>query len=136
MEIEDSETPSRQTRLGAHSLTWRLSADVWPVLGARLNLLLLAAPVSTFAWAAGANPTLVFTASLIALCPCAERLGYITEQLALHTNDAIGGLLNATFGNVTELVISVFAIKAGLLRIVQLSLLGAPHSLPCGCQTS
>jgi Ca2+:H+ antiporter len=38
-----------------------------------------------------------------------------------YTNDAIGGLLNATFGNLTELIISVFALKRGMLRIVQVS---------------
>jgi calcium/proton exchanger cax len=41
-----------------------------------------------------------------------------------HTNETIGGLLNATFGNVTEMVISFFALAAGELRVVQLSLLG------------
>ena len=48
----------------------------------------------------------------------------------------LGGLLNATFGNVTELIVSMFAIKAGLLRIVQVSLLGSILSnllLVLGC---
>ena len=49
----------------------------------------------------------------------------MTEQIANHTNDNIGGLLNATFGNATELIISIFALKEGLLRVVQLSLLGS-----------
>jgi Ca2+:H+ antiporter len=42
-----------------------------------------------------------------------QRLGMITEQLAMYTNDTLGGLLNATFGNATEMVLAAFAIKKG-----------------------
>lgn len=44
---------------------------------------------------------------------CMQRLGMITEQLATYTNDTLGGLLNATFGNATEMVLAAFAIKKG-----------------------
>ena len=73
----------------------------------------------------GQSDTVVFIFSLIALCPLAERLGFVTEQLSSYTNDTVGGLLNATFGNATELIVSLVAINAGLLRVVQLSLLGS-----------
>ncbi|PNH09365.1 Vacuolar cation/proton exchanger 2 [Tetrabaena socialis] len=60
------------------------------------------------------------------------RLGFVTEQLAMYTNDTIGGLLNATFGNATEMIISGFALAQArngggetYLRVVQLSLLGS-----------
>ena len=46
----------------------------------------------------------IFTFSLLAIAPFAERLSFVTEQLALHTSEVFGGLLNATFGNVTELI--------------------------------
>jgi len=54
----------------------------------------------------------------------------VTEQLAMHTSETLGGLLNATFGNVTELIVALFALRAGatqpeMLRIVQVSLLGS-----------
>ena len=78
----------------------------------------------------------VFTLSLLAICPLAERLGFITEQLAEYTNPTVGGLLNATFGNLTEVIVSIFALRAGLLRVVQLSLLGSILSnmlLVLGC---
>ena len=52
-------------------------------------------------------------------------LGDCTEQLALHTNETIGGLLNATFGNATEAIISIFAIRSGQIRLVQVSLVGS-----------
>ena len=105
--------------------------DNWPtylksslhelLFGSKLNVLLLTMPVA----ALSASPTLTFVAALLALCPLAERLGFVTEQLALHTNATVGGLLNATFGNATEMIVCVFAIRSGLLRVVQLSLLGS-----------
>jgi len=70
----------------------------------------------------------VFWFSMAALCPLAERLGFVTEQLASYTNSTVGGLLNATFGNAPELIVSLFAIRANLLRVVQLSLLGSVFS--------
>jgi calcium/proton exchanger cax len=61
----------------------------------------------------------------VAIAPFAERLSFVTEQLAMYTNDTLGGLLNATFGNVTELIVSIFALRAGLYHIVQVNLLGS-----------
>ncbi|GMH71138.1 hypothetical protein TL16_g10964, partial [Triparma laevis f. inornata] len=80
----------------------------------------------------------LFGSSLLALVPFAERLGYITEQLALHTNDTYSGLLNATFGNFSELILSLLAMHKRLYRVVQLSLLGSILSnlllvLGCSC---
>jgi Ca2+:H+ antiporter len=63
-------------------------------------------------------------------------LGFITEQLAMYTNPTVGGLLNASFGNATEVIVSVAGLRAGLLRVVQLSLLGSVLSnmlLVLGC---
>lgn len=73
--------------------------------------------------------------------PLAERLGFITEQLAQYTNSTVGGLLNASFGNATEVIVSVAGLRAGLLRVVQLSLLGSVLSnmllvLGCACACS
>ncbi|KAL3930076.1 MAG: hypothetical protein SGPRY_001689 [Prymnesium sp.] len=105
-------------------------------LGSQLNVLLLFLPVATISRAWQSEGSITFIASLLALCPLAERIGYATEQMALHTNSTVGGLLNATFGNVTELIVSLFAIRSGLLRVVQLSLLGSVLSnllLVLGC---
>jgi Ca2+:H+ antiporter len=66
-----------------------------------------------------------FILSLIAIVPLAERLGFCTENLAEYFGDTIGGLLNASMGNAPELIISVLALRDGLLRVVQLSLLGS-----------
>merc|ERR1712087_213968 len=82
------------------------------------------------------NPGMVFLFSLLAIAPFAERLSFVTEQLALHTSETLGGLLNATFGNVTELIVSIFALSRQMYRIVQVSLLGSILSnllLVLGC---
>jgi Ca2+:H+ antiporter len=55
----------------------------------------------------------------------AERLSFVTEEVASHTNQTIGALLNATFGNAPELLISSAAMKEGYYRVVQLALLGS-----------
>lgn len=68
---------------------------------------------------------LIFILSAIAIIPLAKLLGDATEELAIYTSPALGGLLNATFGNATELIISIFAIRAGLLEVVKASLTGA-----------
>uniref|UniRef100_A0A2N9GCM7 Vacuolar cation/proton exchanger n=2 Tax=Fagus sylvatica TaxID=28930 RepID=A0A2N9GCM7_FAGSY len=82
------------------------------------------------------NHGLVFFFSLLGIVPLAERLGYATEQLACFTGPTVGGLLNATFGNATELIISIYALRSGMIRVVQQSLLGSILSnmlLVLGC---
>lgn len=68
---------------------------------------------------------LVFFSAGVAILPVAALIVQATEQLAVRTGDAIGGLLNATFGNAPELIISLVALKAGLLDMVRASLVGA-----------
>ena len=95
------------------------------LLSGPLNLLLLCTPFAFISYWAHWPLPVTFVLSLLSIAPFAERLGYVTEQLAMHTNDTIGGLLNATFGNATELIISLSALKNGLYRVIQLSLLGS-----------
>jgi len=96
------------------------------VLGySKVNWLLLASPLAVVSKLAGFGHGPTFLFSLLALIPQAQLLGLFTEQVALYTNDAIGGLLNATFGNLTELIISILALRKDMMRIVQVSLLGS-----------
>lgn len=69
-------------------------------------------------------PVLFFMAAL-AIVPIAAQIVSATEQLATRTGDAVGGLLNATFGNAPELIIAFVALRAGYLEMVRASLVGA-----------
>jgi len=69
--------------------------------------------------------TLLFILSVLAIVPLAALLSHATESVAAKTGDAVGGLLNATLGNLTELVIALAALRAGQYMLVKASLAGA-----------
>src|SRR3954454_10982793 len=69
--------------------------------------------------------TLIFITSALAIVPLAGWLGHATEELAHHTGEGIGGLLNATFGNAAELIIAIMALRQGLYPVVKASLTGS-----------
>lgn len=69
--------------------------------------------------------TLLFILAVIAIVPLAALLSHATEAVAEKTGDAVGGLLNATLGNLTELVIAVTALHAGQYALVKASIAGA-----------
>ena len=68
--------------------------------------------------------TLLFILSILAIVPLAGMLSHATESVAAKTGDAVGGLLNATLGNLTELVIAITALKAGQYMLVKASIAG------------
>lgn len=68
---------------------------------------------------------MLFVLSVLAIVPLAGLLSHATESVAAKTGDAIGGLLNATLGNLTELVISLAALRAGQYMLVKASIAGA-----------
>lgn len=90
-----------------------------------LNVLLIFAPVAILGRILGWSPTIVFLTSALAVIPTAGLLGQATEELAVHTGPRVGGLLNATLGNAAELIITLFAIRAGLLELVKASITGS-----------
>ncbi len=69
--------------------------------------------------------TLLFLLSVLAIIPLAALLSLATESVAAKTGDAVGGLLNATLGNLTELVIALTALAAGQYMLVKASIAGA-----------
>uniref|UniRef100_A0A6U4DQR1 Sodium/calcium exchanger membrane region domain-containing protein n=1 Tax=Phaeomonas parva TaxID=124430 RepID=A0A6U4DQR1_9STRA len=90
-----------------------------------LNVLLIFLP---FGWASyhfdwGSN--WVFWLNFLSMVPLASMLGDFTEELALHTGETIGGLINATFGNAVEVVVAIQALCANQIRVVQASMLGS-----------
>ena len=69
--------------------------------------------------------TLLFVLSVLAVVPLAALLSHATESVAAKTGDAVGGLLNATLGNLTELVIALAALRAGQYTLVKATIAGA-----------
>jgi Ca2+:H+ antiporter len=69
--------------------------------------------------------TLLFVLSVLAIVPLAALLSHATESVAAKTGDTVGGLLNATLGNLTELVIALAALRAGQYTLVKASIAGA-----------
>lgn len=90
-----------------------------------LRWLLIAAPLSwVLAWL-GAPALAVFVACGIAILPLAAEMGTATEAVSARSGPAVGGLLNATFGNAAELIVAVVALRAGLVGLVKASLVGS-----------
>ncbi|OIW19107.1 hypothetical protein TanjilG_08907 [Lupinus angustifolius] len=95
------------------------------ILGTKLSVLFLAIPLAIIAECYGFARPWVFALSLLGLTPLAERVSFLTEQVACYTGPTVGGLLNATCGNITELVIAIFALRENKIAVVKYSLLGS-----------
>ena len=90
-----------------------------------INWLFVFIPVTLALEHGGVPAPYVFFSAALAIVPIASLIVRATEQIATRTGDAVGGLLNATFGNAPELIIAFVALKAGLLDMVRASLIGA-----------
>lgn len=90
-----------------------------------LYWLLLGIPLTLVLTALSVQPQWILLASAAALIPLASLIGESTEALAARTGPRIGGLLNATLGNAAELIISIVAIREGLLELVKASITGS-----------
>ena len=71
------------------------------------------------------QPVAIFATSCVAILPLAALLGRATDELAIHSGPRVGGLLNATFGNITELIITILLVAAGEFTVVKASLIGS-----------
>ncbi|KAG9233761.1 Sodium/calcium exchanger protein-domain-containing protein [Amylocarpus encephaloides] len=119
----------------------RASAQGWNVTKVTLfsnyvNILLVFVPLGMVAGAMSWNPTTVFILNFFAIVPLAALLSFATEEISLKLGQTMGGLLNATFGNAVELIVSIVALTKGEIRIVQSSMLGSILSnllLVLGC---
>jgi len=90
-----------------------------------LNLLLLFVPVAIVLDLLHVSPLLIFIASALAIAPLASVLGESTGSLASQCGPAAGGILSATMGNFTEMIIAFFALHAGHINVVKASLSGS-----------
>merc|ERR1739838_501602 len=107
-----------------------LSMKTW------LSWCYVAAPVCYYYYFSGGSAGVQFWSAFVAMIPMATLLGDLTEVLAAHTGDLIGGLVNATLGNAVEMIITVQCLRKGLLQIVTGQLIGSILSnllLVLGC---
>ncbi|KAL3530881.1 hypothetical protein ACH5RR_010203 [Cinchona calisaya] len=95
------------------------------IFGTKLCFLIPAIPFAIFAQLFGFARPWVFALSLLGLAPLAERVSFLTEQIAYFTGPTVGGLLNATCGNATELIIALFALHQRKIHVLKYSLLGS-----------
>jgi Ca2+:H+ antiporter len=72
-----------------------------------VNILLVFVPVGIIAGIMGWNPTVVFVLNFFAIIPLASVLSFATEEISMKLGETLGGLLNATFGNAVELIVSL-----------------------------
>ena len=117
----------------AESVSWLKAMDPRET---KLNILLLALPITLYFNYVNQNYSMAFFSSLIAIMPLAFLMGRATEEIALRTTESLGGLLNATFGNAAELIIAVLLIleasrvadpetQSFFIHLVQASLIGS-----------
>ncbi|KXH67716.1 calcium/proton exchanger [Colletotrichum salicis] len=90
-----------------------------------VNFLLVMVPIGIVAGKLHWSPVAVFTINFFAIIPLAAVLSFATEQISMKLGEALGGLLNATFGNAVELIVSIVALKEGQIEVVQSSMLGS-----------
>ncbi len=82
-------------------------------------------PVSLAAHFLGWSDLIIFVTAALAIIPLAGWMGTATEEIAIVVGPSLGGLMNATFGNATELIIAIFALRAGLVNVVKSSITGS-----------
>ncbi len=90
-----------------------------------LAILLLFVPAAIAAEFLHASPVVVFSLAAMGIVPLSGYLGHATEEIATYTGPTLGGLLNATLGNLAELIIAVLALRAGLVDLVKASITGS-----------
>lgn len=90
-----------------------------------LKYMLIFIPISFIAAFLNASGSIMFILSCLSIIPLAGLMGEGTEEISFYSGPKIGGFLNGTFGNATELIISFFALKQGLFDIVKSSIAGA-----------
>ena len=113
---------------------WEFIHDM--ILGKTVSVLLIAMPFAFLAHCLEWGPQWVFWLNFLTMIPLASILGDFTEEVAAQTNQTLGGLINATFGNAVEVVVAIQALLANEIRVVQASMIGSIFSnllLVLGC---
>jgi Ca2+:H+ antiporter len=119
LDVDDYADPVTGRRRHRGLAAFLLSGDGWPYA------LLPFIPIAVALELAHASSALIFSTSAIGVIPTAALMGRATEELADRAGPGIGGLLNVTFGNLPELLIAFFALRAGLHEVVKASIIGS-----------
>ncbi|HIH89636.1 TPA: calcium/proton exchanger [Candidatus Bathyarchaeota archaeon] len=90
-----------------------------------VNVLLIFLPLTVAFEYMHFDPLWIFLGSAAAIIPLAKWMGVATEELSYKMGEGLGGLMNATFGNATELIIAIFALQRGLIEVVEASITGS-----------
>ncbi|KAJ9638655.1 hypothetical protein H2204_004131 [Knufia peltigerae] len=119
-------SPDNDDDNGKNKKKFTVSSQIHATLfNSWINVLLIASPVGIAVYYAHVNPVAVFVINFIAIIPLAAMLSYATEEIALRVGEVLGGLLNASFGNAVELIVSIIALAKDQVLIVQTSLIGS-----------
>lgn len=125
-EVESEQLSLEERKRKAHKKKIPIGAQIRFVLfGAWINVLLVMVPVGFAVYYARLAPVPVFIINFVAIIPLAAMLSTATEELAIRVGETLGGLLNATFGNAVELIVSVQALIKNEITIVKTSLIGS-----------
>ncbi|KAI4669308.1 uncharacterized protein J4E79_001351 [Alternaria viburni] len=123
---EDDELSLEERKRKAHKRKIPVGKQIRFVLfGAWINVLLIFVPIGFAVRYAHLKPVPVFVINFIAIIPLAAMLSNATEELAIRVGETLGGLLNATFGNAVELIVSIQALLKDEITIVKTSLIGS-----------
>jgi len=124
--FDSSHTPGLDNEsLAIRSLVYSWHVAKVTILSGYVNFLLPMVPIGIVAGMMGWSPAAVFTINFFAIIPLAAVLSFATEEISLKLGETMGGLLNATFGNAVELIVSIVALKDGQIAVVQSSMLGS-----------
>lgn len=125
-EVESEQLSMEERKKKAYKKKIPVGAQIRFVLfGAWINVLLIMVPVGFAVYYARLKPVPVFIINFVAIIPLAAMLSTATEELAIRVGETLGGLLNATFGNAVELIVSVQALIKNEITIVKTSLIGS-----------
>ncbi|CAN8097976.1 unnamed protein product [Discula destructiva] len=95
------------------------------LLSSYVNVLLVFVPLGILAGILEWSATAVFTLNFFAIIPLASILSFATEEISVKLGETLGGLLNATFGNAVELIVSIIALQNDQIEVVKSSMLGS-----------
>jgi Ca2+:H+ antiporter len=124
--VDSDQLSLEERKKRAHKAKIPIGAQIRFVLfGAWINVLLIMVPVGFAVFYAKIGPVPVFIINFVAIIPLAAMLSTATEELAIRVGETLGGLLNATFGNAVELIVSVQALIKNEITIVKTSLIGS-----------